>query len=144
MTTFRVEVGELRDERLQRAFKDLIELGRDMTPVWASFGEVLQESHAFRWGVEVGPDMDPWEALSLRTIRRKGHDRILYKEGDLLRGLVTNPAPLQLEFGISDWKAPIHHGGTDDIPARPLVGISPDDAAALLDILEDEIHERWR
>lgn len=45
--------------------------------------------------------------------------------------LPSHPArPDDLLFGIADGKAPIHHFGTDDIPARPLVGLSDDDRAA--------------
>lgn len=139
----KLEISDLDDARLQSAFKEMDELGRNFLPVWQSFAEVLQESHMYRWGLEVGPDMGPWEALSPRTWRTKRTSRMLYEEGDLLRGLVTQPRPTEMEFGLLDWKAPIQHFGTDDIPARPLVGLSDDDRAALLEILQDEIEARW-
>lgn len=64
----------------------------------------------------------PWKPLSPVTIRKKGHDTILVETGDMRDSGFVDEGDDEVRVGFSDWKVPIHEFGTEDIPARPIVG----------------------
>lgn len=64
----------------------------------------------------------PWKPLSPVTIRQKGHDTILVETGDMRDSGFVDEGDDEVRVGFSDWKVPIHEFGTEDIPARPIVG----------------------
>lgn len=134
----------LKDERLQGAFNRLVRLGRDLRPVWQDFGETLIQPHQNAWEAGRSPEGDAWAPLSPATLKRKKTERMLYEEGDMLRGLVVAPSATELSWGLEDEKSPWHHFGTRRMPARPLVGMPPEGQRNLADLLEDHIDEAWR
>lgn len=133
----------LDDNRLQGAFQRLIRLGRDLRPVWQDFGETLVHPHQSAWSAGRTPDGDPWAPLAPATWRRKRSERMLYEEGDMLRGLVVEATADALTWGLEDEKSPWHHFGTARLPARPLVGMPIDGQRNLVDLLEDHIEGAW-
>lgn len=68
---------------------------------------------------------NPWQPLSEKTIRLKGHDKILIEEGDLRNSFESSIEPLNytLEISNDDHTAAIHEFGAMDqnIPARPFM-----------------------
>ncbi|HHJ12299.1 MAG TPA: phage virion morphogenesis protein, partial [Chromatiales bacterium] len=112
---------QIDDRAIRRALRRLQRQTRQMKPVFASIGEELIPSHEKRWAQGVAADGTPWTPLKPATRKRKRTDRMLFEEGDLLRGPVYRATPHALEFGISDFKAPFHQFGTArGLPARPL------------------------
>lgn len=135
----------LNDTQLQGAFKRLITAANNLKPLWEDFGEHLIEPHESAWEAGRSPEGDAWAPLKPASWKRKTSQRMLYEEGDMLSGLVVQPSETELEFGLSNEKAVWHHFGTSrGLPARPLVGLSADDKAYLVDLIEDHIEEAWR
>ena len=99
---------------------------------------VLEGMHAYYFQNEVSPENKKWEKLSDYTIFKKGHDQILMETGDLLRSLTERNAPDAIRevddgggdskgylvFGTSVEYAHWHMSGPQNMPARPMVGIT--------------------
>ncbi len=149
---------------VRAAFARMRRAGLQPRPALLAIAEHLQRSHRDRWRRGIGPDGRPWAPLRPSTLSAKRGRFPLYEEGDMLRGLVTRASGKRLVFGISDWKAPLHHFGTEPytitprkkkalawpggpgprrrvdhpgLPARPLVGISASDRREIVEIIED-------
>lgn len=69
----------------------------------------------------------PWTPLAPYTIWKKGHDTILVETGEMRDSGFVEEKDDEVRVGFSDWKVPIHEFGTEDIPARPIVGPMRDD-----------------
>lgn len=67
-----------------------------------------------------------WEPLEEQTIKRKGHDIILYDRGELSEGAFFEKRGKQWVFGIRHprFEPRVHEYGfpQKNIPARPIVG----------------------
>lgn len=136
---------EVDDRQARRAFARLARAGLDMEPVFWDIGEYLLRSHEFRFQLEIAPDGTPWAPLAPRTVRRKGHDRILTQDG-FLRRLVAQPGPDELLFGTNRIYGATHQFGDEDrgIPARPFIGLSGDDRAEIRDLVNDYLADAAR
>jgi phage gpG-like protein len=121
----------------------------DYTPVLDPFQQTLAEQHAGQFAGEFDSNLDSWAPLKPSTIKRKGHDRILYETGALRASLVTvggpgnihEVTPSTLLFGTSDQKALYHQEGTRKMPARPPVGVSEENIDKLVDQIADSTVE---
>ncbi len=156
---------------VKAAFARLKKSGLNARPVFLAFAEHLQESHRRRWRQGIGPDGRPWAPLRPSTLAGKRGRFPLYEEGDMLRGLVTSATSSSLVFGLSDWKAPLHHFGArpytiqpknkkalawpggpgprrrvnhPGLPARPLVGISAADRREVVEIIAEYLEDATR
>ncbi len=131
--------------KLQQLEKSTADLG----PVLLAIGETLTESTKQRFASGTGPDGKKWDANSEVTIERKGRDQPLIEEGSLGEQISYAVDGNQLEIGSSlEYAAMQQFGGTKDefphlwgdIPARPFLGISDDDAKEILEIVESQIN----
>ena len=133
---------QIDDRAIRRALQRLQRQTRQMRPVFASIGEELIPSHEKRWAEGVDAQGKPWTPLKPATLKRKRTNRMLFEEGDLLRGPVYRASNQVLAFGISDFKAPFHQFGTTrGLPARPLLGLSKQDQQGIIDIILDAFDE---
>jgi hypothetical protein len=99
----------------------------------------------------VGSDGIQWQQLKAATVKKKGHNKILFEQGDLEKSLrpgvddQPSGAPGQtldtsgpaVKVGTSE--KPWHHKGTRKLPARPLW---PDDLPqSYLDAISEAFRE---
>ena len=89
--------------------------------------------------------------LAESTIAKKGHDRILFETGALGDSLfsetddsIRDVSDHYLTFGTSDKKAMFHQEGTRRMPARPPVGISPENIDKFSDSMADALVEKLK
>lgn len=132
----------------------------DPRPMLLDIGEALVNSTRDRFSAQRGPDGQTWKSLSPRYLQTKSPNpgKILQRRGDLVRqifpqvegatllvgtdrvyGAVHQFGALKGAFGKTRRGAPIPWG---DIPARPFLGISDDDAAEIIAIARDHLQTR--
>lgn len=132
----------------------------DPRPMLLDIGEALVNSTRDRFSAQRGPDGQTWKSLSPRYLETKSPNpgKILQRRGDLVRqifpqvegatllvgtdrvyGAVHQFGALKGAFGKTRRGAPIPWG---DIPARPFLGISDDDAAEIIAIARDHLQAR--
>lgn len=136
---------EVEDRALQQAFSRLMSAAANPAPALRDIGEQLLNAHRERFARQESPEGDPWAPLSSRYAARKkkNKDKILVLEGhlkDLLRYQVTE-AGAALELGTDRIYGATHQFGdeTRNIPARPFLGLSAQDQAEVLEIIEDHL-----
>jgi len=101
----------LDDQAVNAALDGLEQGAKNLRPAMQDIGEHLLREHQSRWAQGVAPDGAAWKPLTPSTWANKRGSKMLYEEGDMLRGAVYRPSNDGLVFGLSDWKAPIHHFG---------------------------------
>lgn len=143
---------EIDDSDVLAALNGLLAAGKDLTPAYQDIGEYLVQSTKNRFAAGEAPDGTPWAPLSPVTVARKGHSRPLIGES---RRLGTEISYLVLGDGV-EVGSPMEYAATQqlgakkgsftggrapwgDIPARPFLGLSEDDKAAVLDILQEHL-----
>lgn len=131
----------LDDAELQAALKKLLAKLGNLQPFFADVGEELLNSTRARFQSQTAPDGSPWADLSPAYAARKkrNKDKILTLRG-ALRGTLTQFADAEsLRVGSPLVYAATHQFGRPEahIPARPFLGLSDADRAALLDAIAD-------
>jgi phage virion morphogenesis protein len=117
----------------------------DLSPVLRVIGEELVKSTEARFGSQgPAPDGTPWKALSPATLKRKKHSKILTESGHLrgsirsqLMGTHAVAVGTNRVYGaIHQLGGPAGRGRKVRIPARPYLGISPEDSERITGIVE--------
>jgi phage virion morphogenesis protein len=146
-------------ERVDAVFAELARRGENLRPLMTEIGEHLRTSTTLRFERERAPSGAPW----LPTWRGGA---ILQDTGRLRQSITYLASDDQVEVGTNVIYAAIHHlGGTITaknapylvfkapdgsgfrrkksvtIPARPFLGISESDEAAILEIATDYLDE---
>lgn len=142
------------DEQVQDALQAVMQRMSDPRPAFRDAGEYKQRIVADRFRGEHDPDGQPWKDLEPLTWAKKRNDKILTERGGPgLRGSIHYRASrTALEQGTDKIYAAIHQlGGVINtrhaqiqIPARPYLGFSDDDAAEVSRILYRHAFERRR
>ena len=131
------------DKRVREALDRLVRAGGNMEDALADIGEHLIRSHRDRFARGVDPEGRAWQPLKpgSRARKRKNADKVLIESGMLMESLHYNVAPDRLEFGTDRIYGATHQFGRPEanIPARPFLGISREDEAEILNIIEDRI-----
>lgn len=115
----------------------------DYTQTLTDFHQVTAGVEMAAFGGEHTPGGEAWAPLAESTVKKKGHDRILYESGDLLASLVEVGGPGNINeasdhgsiYGTEVPYAIFHETGTSRMPARPAIGLN-DEA---VDILADRV-----
>jgi phage virion morphogenesis protein len=121
--------------------------------VFSAIGEELLLSTDARFDSQTAPDGRPWEPLNSKYAEWKrafhGHDRILKLRGYLRDTLRYQATDVSVAIGSNRVYSAIHQFGGQTgrehkppIPARPYLGVSDDDVAAILEIIEDALAAR--
>ena len=121
--------------------------------VFNAIGEELLLSTDARFDSQTDPDGRPWEPLNAKYAEWKrafhGHDRILKLRGYLRDTLRYQATDVSVAIGSNRVYSAIHQFGGQTgrehkttIPARPYLGVSDDDVAAILEIIEDAFAAR--
>lgn len=120
-------------------------------PVLEEIGEYLLLSHDDRWDRRISPGGEPWVKPSPgyakhKAAAGKSPADILELEGNLRRLLRYQVTGDGLEFGTDRPYGAAHQFGRPErnLPARPWLGISDSDEAAILDILRDYLADSLR
>ncbi len=117
----------------------LVETLGDLSEPLSDVGEYLLLSHRDRWDEQSSPDGTPWAPLSEKyQAKKQRHANEILRLNDDLRDTLNYQAePLSLYFGTPLEYGAAHQFGRDDInlPARPYLGLSQQDADEVLSIL---------
>ena len=93
--------------------------------VLAAGGTVLARDTRLTWK-EPGRRPAPWAPLAEKTVKRKGHDKLLYDTGKLRDSIrMSPPTPSQVEIDTDTPYAIYHQRGTGKMPARPFIPVLP-------------------
>lgn len=141
----------------------------DARPIYQAIGEILAESTKQRFTDSTGPDGQRWAPNAPATIlarlaevsgaytkagrlSKKGAAAVMSKKPLVDTGILQDTISWQagddhVEVGTNrfagewDGGAAVHHFGSKDgsIPARPFLGVSDEDGAAILEILDEFI-----
>jgi len=156
------------DREVQLAFNRLIQAGEDLSPAMRAIGEHMVNTTRERFRDEKAPDGTPWAPLSEVTLKRKKRnvDKILTERGYLSGTIAYREGPDFVEIGSSRIYASTHQFGAakgefggvrtslpgrsffqpipwGDIPARPFLGVSDEDSAAIADAVLDHIDQAF-
>ena len=158
---------EYDDTKVRAAFNRLLGATDDMTPVMRSIGEHLVNTTRERFRDEKSPGGEAWAPLSAVTLARKtrNKDKVLTEDGHLAGTISYIPGPNFVDVGSPRIYAATHQFGAlkgqfgfaafdtragafeipwGDIPARPFLGISDDDANYITDAVGDFLRSNWR
>ena len=139
---------DIDDREVLAALSKLERRVGDLRPVFREIGEELKKSTKKRFDTTTDPDGNEWLLNSVLST-------LLYKEGDTPltgeTGLLKNNIDYRildnsLEIGSDrEYAAMQQFGGTKeefphlwgDIPARPFLGLSNEDKAMILNLVDD-------
>lgn len=138
--------GITRPSAIRDYFQTIADAIRNTTPAMEEIGAALVESTRERFDTETSPADVRWAPNSPVTLARKSGTKILTDSGDLRSSISARlwSAGKGVSVG-SDlvYAAMMQFGGTKeqfphlwgDIPARPYIGRSEDDEAAIMEIM---------
>ncbi len=117
----------------------------DLSPLMDAIGDILENSTRQRFEDQVNPDGISWEDLLPSTVKaKKGNDKILSNEGDLLKSLTYGFDETSVEWGTPEEYGKYHQTGTIFAPERAFLGISDDDREDIFDVLNEFIADAWQ
>ncbi|MEM1077453.1 MAG: phage virion morphogenesis protein [Pseudomonadota bacterium] len=99
---------------------------------------------------KVSPDGDPWAEWSANYHPGRQGASLLHREGDLRDSLLSRATADEVIVGANRVYAAIHQMGGDEdqghppIPARPYLGVSPEDERFIRDRAVDFLSEPLR
>jgi phage gpG-like protein len=117
----------------------------DYQKTMESFLPVLTDSHKSRFEQQVNPAGTPWKPLAQSTVRRKGHDKILFETGRLKASLSrrtsdsvreVSPRGQGLLFGTTVPYSSFHDDGRG-VPRRQHVGMNEQQLQEFVDAIAD-------
>lgn len=126
--------------RVNAMWQRLEQYGQNLQPLLDEIGSTLEQNNRERFKLGVGPDGVAWVDLSPRTWAQKTTDRKLYERGDLFDSIRYEVGQdfVQLIGGPTEYAA-AHQFGFGDIPARPYLGMSSEDADDIMDAMSEYI-----
>ncbi|MEX2475058.1 phage virion morphogenesis protein [Marinobacter sp.] len=145
---------EVDDAELRKALSKLENMDQHFDGLYAQMGAYLVRKTKDRFRAEESPDGTPWAPLSQETTlsegnpfsKRKNRDKVLTESGDLMGLLRFQVDGNTLEVGSNQpYAAMMHFGGKTSprsmipnatVPARPFLGVSDDDSAHILKLVE--------
>lgn len=141
----------VEDDTMRRGLEQLYEQMEDRQGFYGQVGEHLVNKLRARFNREEAPDSSRWQGLAPATIdariKKNGNTAIaiLNDEGDLKESFLKPVINADgVEMGSQLPYAAIHHfgGGAGrnhavTIPARPILGLEPDDPDEIIEIAED-------
>jgi len=136
---------EWNGRAVHESLQNLQQQVSNLRPVLLAIGEDLVDSTKRRFETSTGPDEQRWADNSEVTIDKKGRNKPLVDQGNLLRqisydvvgsdtlivGSAMEYAAMQ-QFGGTKTEFPALWG---DIPARSFLGISDDDERKIIDTI---------
>lgn len=119
-------------------------LNGDLTPLMQAIGSVLEGSTRQRFVDKKSPNDVAWAVLMPDTIEAKnGRGNILVDSGDLMRSITTHASSDSVIVGTDRPYGKYHQTGTKNadgsqrMPMRPFLGISPQDEFDINQLIVD-------
>lgn len=141
----RLSIEVSGDKELQAAFVQLIDTLDDLSPVIEAIGD--QALADIRGRI----DNHPGPPLSAKTIKAKGHAKILRDSDGLYAsfqkggtGNITRITPTEGEFGSNISYGVFHQAGTGRMPRRTVIEITGEQEARYTRVAVDFINRRAR
>ncbi len=104
---------------------------------------VLKQEAEFAFDNESSPEGVRWQALAPAYKKRRDEQgytgKILQKRGDLVRSLAIDYADNLAVVGVSEPYGQYHQFGTQDMPARPFLGLREAGIEEIREILKREL-----
>lgn len=127
----------------------------DYSELLESFIPKLEEKHAEHFEGQHDPSGLAWASLAASTIRRKGHNRILFETGrlgvsviaespDSIRDVISESLNHGLVFGEDVPYSHFLQDGTNRMPARKHVGINETTLTEFVDLIADDTVEKLK
>lgn len=139
------------NQRVLGALNGLMKRAGDVRPALQDMGEYFIESTKRRFASKVGPDGNNWEDNADQTVLRKGrNDPLIGESRRLANEIHYRASATSLEWGSSLVYAGMQQFGGlkaayphlwGNIPARPFLGMSSEDEAMALEILQEHLAE---
>lgn len=135
-------------ERADRAIQEMLRRGQDLSPLMAEIAEdILLPGTQERFLLEVDPEGNAWPDLAPATWDAKRTNAILRERGYLYDSLRPEYGADFAQLGTDRPYGAIHQfGGTPDmapgpadIPPRPFLGISEEDARLITEAAEAHV-----
>ncbi|WP_119167109.1 phage virion morphogenesis protein [Algihabitans albus] len=141
--SFRIDIEDLA---LRRALAGAVEAAEDLTAPFDEIGSYLVAETLLRFEEGRAPDGTPW-IPSQRVLREGGQTLIGPGSGRLRDSQTYDLGADFVEVGTNVVYAAIHQfgglpgmaPGPAAIPARPYLGLGPDDEAEIVEILDDHL-----
>jgi len=154
---------EIQDQKVKRLLARLVEMGSNPMPAMEEIGGMMTSSTRDRFKESKAPDGSAWQALTPATLiararlnKRAGfsaHAQPLLSTGVLRNSIGFRVGPREVVVGVPmsfasvnlHWSHIHHFGGQAGrgrkvtIPARPFLGLSSEDRAAITAILRARI-----
>ena len=140
----------IESKEIGQALQKLLDEVQDRSGFHNLVGEHLLTSVEERFETQTSPDGAAWQALSPVTVAQRLRSSstapvtILRQSGRLAGSINYEANSEQTRVGTSLVYAAIHHFGGEagrghavTIPARPYLGLSPEDEEAIIKIAED-------
>lgn len=133
------------DSAVTHALRRLMARTDDLRPLMLEIGEELTESAKARFDTQRDPDGSAWEPLSARYVSSKrkrksrGRDLILTLTGAMRRTMRYQADSHAVAIGTNRIYAATQQFGRGRIPPRPFLGISTEDRATILDLVEEHL-----
>ncbi len=133
----------LNDQRVREGLQHLLTQAISMEPAFSEIGNLLVHSIRQHFDLQQAPDGTPWAPLSPNTsTEKKSVNKILHGENLLLRDKIHfQTDDRSVEVGTDLDYAATHQFGDPDrnIPARPFLGIGPEDETDIIEILQEHL-----
>lgn len=136
------------DRAIVAALQRLQQHVSDLTPVYRDIGEQVQNQTKQRFRDQIDPDGIPWRDYAplsdeYQARKDKNADKILVYDGYLSGGIHYQATGQDVMIGTKEKYGATHQFGReeDGIPARPFLGLSDEDKAEVLEIIEQHIRD---
>jgi len=133
--------AKIDDKEVRKLFSQLERRMGNLLPVMKTIGDVVRTSAVRNFEVGGRPK---WAPLSPRTILKKGHSRPLIDSSILMGSINYKAHSDRVGVGTNRVYARIHQlggkagrGKKTDIPARPFLGVQPEDVVEIRETLYD-------
>lgn len=145
---------EIEGDRLvMQLLSEMVDRTKDVSPAWPKVGDVIAGYMSEQFDSQgVKLTGGPWAPLNpdyLSWKIAKGFDpRILHQTGAMRASLTSRPMdieeyqPQTARFGTRDEKAPFHQNGTQHMPQRKIMDMTPDFADDVNQVLARYIFEK--
>lgn len=116
-------------------------LNGDLTPLMATIGALLESSTRQRFSDKKAPDCQSWEALLPTTTQaKKGRGGgILVDRGDLMKSITYHATSESVAVGTDRHYGKYHQAGTENMVARPFLGLSNEDSTNIQEMINQFI-----
>lgn len=149
------------DRQARALLRQMSARADDASPAWPAVGDVIAEQVGLQFDSEGSHFGTPWDPRKPPTARTEqpgeqgfdplrpdfGGGPLLVETGRLRDSFTSRPMSVEqyarqrAVFGSDDYRAPFHHDGTSDTPARPILRATDDLAEDVSDVLARYIIE---